>query len=204
MRKIELLSPAKDLTIGIAAINNGADAVYIGAPAFGARKSAANSIEDIAMLVNYAHRFYCRVFVTLNTVLYDSELKEAEQMIRRLYEIGADALIIQDMGILKLDIPPIALHASTQMHNYDPEKIIFLDRLGFERIVLARELSLEQIREIRQQVKAELEVFIHGALCVSLSGQCYISHYMSGRSANRGECMQACRMKWSVKDSDGK
>lgn len=204
MRKIELLSPAKDLTIGIAAIHNGADAVYIGAPAFGARKSAANSIEDIAKLVNYAHRFYCRVFVTLNTVLYDSELKEAEQMIRRLYEIGADALIIQDMGILKLDIPPIALHASTQMHNYDPEKIIFLDRLGFERIVLARELSLEQIREIRQQVKAELEVFIHGALCVSLSGQCYLSHYMSGRSANRGECMQACRMKWSVKDSDGK
>lgn len=203
-RKIELLSPARETAIGIAAIDNGADAVYIGAPAFGARKAAANSVTDIRRLVEYAHRFYCRVFVTLNTVLYDSELKEAEQLIRSLYEIGVDALIIQDMGILKLDIPPISLHASTQMHNYDLEKIVFLDRLGFQRIVLARELSLEQIREIRLRVKAELEVFVHGALCVSLSGQCYLSHYMSGRSANRGECMQACRMKWTVEDGRGK
>lgn len=204
MRKIELLSPAKNLQVGKVAVDNGADAVYIGAPAFGARKAAANSLEDIAILVNYAHRFYCRVFVTLNTILYDTELSEAEKMIRKLYEIGVDALIIQDTGILQMDLPPICLHASTQMHNYDPERIKFLDRLGFQRIVLARELSLEQIREIRKEVKAELEVFVHGALCVSLSGQCYLSQYMFGRSANRGECAQPCRMKWSVKDSNGK
>lgn len=204
MKRIELLSPAKDLAIGIAAINNGADAVYIGAPAFGARKSAANSIEDIAALVQYAHRYYCRVFVTLNTILYDHELEEAEKMIRQLYQIGIDALIIQDMGILRMDLPPICLHASTQTHNYDLEKIKFLDKLGFQRIVLARELSIEQIRDIRREVKAELEVFIHGALCVSLSGQCYLSQYMFGRSANRGECAQPCRMKWSVKDQGGK
>lgn len=204
MRKVELLSPAKDLAIGIAAINNGADAVYIGAPAFGARKSAANSIEDVAELVKYAHRFYCRAFVTFNTILYDAELAEAEKMIRRLYKIGVDAFIIQDPGILRMDLPPVCLHASTQMHNYDPERIKFLDQMGFQRIVLARELSLEQIRKIRKEVKAELEVFIHGALCVSLSGQCYLSQYMFGRSANRGECAQPCRMKWSVKDNTGK
>lgn len=204
MKRVELLSPAKDLAIGKAAINNGADAVYIGAPLFGARKSAANSLKDIAELVDYAHRFYCRVFVAMNTVLYDHELAEAEKLIRQLYGIGIDALIIQDPGILRMDLPPISLHASTQMHNYDLERIKFLDRTGFRRIVLARELSLEQIREIRKQVKAELEVFVHGALCVSLSGQCYLSQYMFGRSANRGECAQPCRMKWSVKDSDGK
>lgn len=204
MREVELLAPARDLAIGIAAINNGADAVYIGAPAFGARKAAANSLEDIAALVRYAHRFYCRVFVTMNTILYDRELGEAERMIRELYKAGVDALIVQDMGILQLDLPPVCLHASTQMHNYDLERILFLDRLGFQRIVLARELSLAQIREIRRQVKAELEVFVHGALCVSLSGQCYLSQHMFGRSANRGECAQPCRMKWSVKDDSGK
>lgn len=203
-RKFELLAPARDIAIGKAAIDNGADAVYIGGPAFGARKAAGNSLEDIATLVEYAHRFYCRVFVTLNTILYDTELSEAEQMIRQLYHIGVDALIIQDPGILKLDIPPISLHASTQMHNYDIERIRFLDRLGFQRIVLARELSLEQIKAIRKEVKAELEVFIHGALCVSMSGQCYLSQYMFGRSANRGECAQPCRMKWSLKDNQGK
>lgn len=154
--------------------------------------------------MKYAHRYYCRVFVTFNTVLYDHELAEAEKIIRRLYEIGVDALIIQDMGILRMNLPPICLHASTQMHNYELERIKFLDQIGFQRIVLARELSLEQIRTIRQTVKAELEVFIHGALCVSLSGQCYLSQYMFGRSANRGECAQPCRMKWSVKDSAGK
>ena len=180
MQKVELLSPARDLVVGKAAIDNGADAVYIGAPAFGARKAAANSLEDIGTLVRYAHRFYCRVFVTLNTILYDSELAEAEKMIRQLYAIGVDALIIQDPGILNMDLPPICLHASTQMHNYELERIKFLDQLGFQRIVLARELSLEQIREIRKEVKAELEVFIHGALCVSLSGQCYLSQYMFG------------------------
>lgn len=204
MKRVELLSPAKDLGIGIAAINNGADAVYIGAPAFGARKAASNSLEDIARLVEYAHRYYCRVFVTLNTVLYDSELEAAEKMIHELYRIGVDALIVQDMGILRMDLPPICLHASTQMHNYDIERIKFIDKMGFRRIVLARELSLEQIREVRRSVKAELEVFIHGALCVSLSGQCYLSQYMFGRSANRGECAQPCRMKWSVRDNSGK
>lgn len=204
MRKVELLSPARDLLIARTAINNGADAVYIGAPLFGARKAAGNSLEDIAKLVDYAHRFYCRVFVTLNTVLFDSELAEAERLIRQLYVIGVDALIVQDMGILKMDIPPITLHASTQMHNYDRNRIRFLDRLGFQRIVLARELSLEEIRAIRREVKAELEVFVHGALCVSLSGQCYLSQYMFGRSANRGECAQPCRMKWSLRDSAGK
>ena len=203
-RKLELLAPARDLLIGKTAIDNGADAVYIGGPAFGARKSAGNSLEDIVTLVEYAHRYYCRVFVTLNTILFDSELAEAERMIKHLYRIGVDALIIQDPGILKLDIPPISLHASTQMHNYDLERIRFLDRLGFQRIVLARELSLEQIKAIRKEIKAELEVFIHGALCVSLSGQCYLSQYMFGRSANRGECAQPCRMKWSLKDRQGK
>ena len=199
-----MLSPAKDLAIGMAAIQNGADAVYIGAPAFGARKAAANSIADIAELVRYAHRFYCRAFVALNTILYDHELAEAEKMIRQLYGIGVDALIVQDPGILRLDLPPVCLHASTQMHNYDLDRIKFLDQVGFQRIVLARELSLEQIREIRKEVKAELEVFVHGALCVSLSGQCYLSQHMFGRSANRGECAQPCRMKWSVSDQSGK
>ena len=204
MKKIELLSPARNLTVGLAAINNGADAVYIGAPAFGARKAAANSLGDIARLVEYAHRYYCRVFVTLNTILYDTELAEAEKLIRQLYTIGVDALIIQDMGLLRLDLPPMALHASTQKHNYDLERIKFLDRLGFQLIVLARELTLEQICTIRREVKAELEVFVHGALCVSLSGQCYLSQYMFGRSANRGECAQPCRMKWTVEDSQEK
>lgn len=204
MRKVELLAPAKDRTVGMAAIDNGADAVYIGAPAFGARQAASNSIEDVAALTEYAHRFYSRVFVTLNTILYDQELAEAEKMIRQLYAIGVDALIVQDPGILRLDLPPVCLHASTQMHNYELERIKFLDRLGFSRIVLARELSLEQIREIRREVKAELEVFVHGALCVSLSGQCYLSQHLFGRSANRGECAQPCRMKWSVEDSRGK
>ena len=204
MGAIELLSPARDLAVGKAAIDNGADAVYIGAPAFGARRAAANSLRDIAELVEYAHRYYCRVFITFNTILYDNELPEAERLLRELYRIGVDALIVQDMGILRMDLPPFCLHASTQMHNYDMERIRFLDRLGFQRIVLARELSLEQIRDIRREVKAELEVFVHGALCVSLSGQCYLSQYLFGRSANRGECAQPCRMKWSVRDADGK
>ena len=204
MRKLELLSPAKNADVAIAAINNGADAVYIGGPAFGARQAVGNSLEEIERVVRYAHRFYCRVFVTLNTILYDNELAEVERLIRDLYRIEVDAIIVQDPAILKLDIPPIALHASTQMHNYDLERIKFLDRLGFQRIVLARELSLEQLKTIRREVKAELEYFVHGALCVSLSGQCYMSCYLTGRSANRGECAQACRMRWTVEDSDGK
>ena len=190
MKTVELLAPARDLAVAIAAIDNGADAVYIGAPAFGARRAAANSVADIARLVEYAHRYYCRVFITLNTILYDNELPEAERLIRELARIGVDAFIVQDMGILRLDLPPVCLHASTQMHNYDLERIRFLDRLGFSRIVLARELTLDQIRTIRREVKAELEVFVHGALCVSLSGQCYLSQRLFRRSANRGECAQ--------------
>ena len=186
MGAIELLSPARDLAVGKAAIDNGADAVYIGAPAFGARRAAANSLRDIAELVEYAHRYYCRVFITFNTILYDNELPEAERLLRELYRIGVDALIVQDMGILRMDLPPFCLHASTQMHNYDMERIRFLDRLGFQRIVLARELSLEQIRDIRREVKAELEVFVHGALCVSLSGQCYLSQHLSGARRTGG------------------
>ena len=204
MRRVELLSPAKNVDVAIAAINNGADAVYIGGPAFGARKAVGNSLEDIEKAVLYAHRFYCRVFVTLNTILYDEELPEVERLIHGLYKIGVDAIIVQDLAVLKLDLPPIALHASTQMHNYDLERIKFLDRLGFQRVVLARELSLAQLREIRREVKAELEYFVHGALCVSLSGQCYMSHYLTNRSANRGECAQACRMRWTVEDDAGK
>lgn len=204
MRELELLSPAKNLQVGLAAIRNGADAIYIGAPAFGARRAASNSIEDIAELVKEAHKFYCRVFVTMNTLLYDNELEQAERLIWQLYEIGVDALIVQDMAILKMKLPPIALHASTQTHNYNIERIKFLDKVGFSRIVLARELSIEEIRAIRKEIKAEIEVFVHGALCVSFSGQCYMSEHIFGRSANRGECAQLCRQRWSLVDADGK
>lgn len=204
MRKVELLSPAKNKDIGIAAINNGADAVYIGCSQFGARHSASNSIRDIAELTKYAHKYYACVFVTMNTILHDNELKDAERMIWQLYDVGIDALIVQDMGVLEMNLPPIALHASTQTHNYDLDRIKFLEDIGFTRIVLARELSLEQIRRIRDEVKVELEMFVHGALCVSLSGQCYMSNYISGRSANRGECSQSCRQRWNVEDSTGK
>ena len=165
MRRLELLSPAKNLKVALAAIQNGADAVYIGGPAFGARKAVGNSIEDITRLVSVAHRFYCRVFVTMNTLLYDEELSEAEKLIKALYRVGVDAIIIQDPGILKLDIPPIALHASTQMHNYELERIKFLDKIGFQRIVLARELSLEEIKKIRQEVSAELEYRARRLMC---------------------------------------
>lgn len=204
MREVELLAPAKSLKVGLAAIHSGADAVYIGAPAFGARRAASNSLEDIETLVKEAHKFYCRVFVTMNTLLYENELGEAEKLIWRLYEIGVDALIVQDMAILKMNLPPIALHASTQTHNYDIERIKFLDRVGFSRIVLARELGIEEIRKIRKEIKAEIEVFVHGALCVSFSGQCYMSEHIFGRSANRGECAQLCRQRWSLIDADGK
>jgi len=204
MRKLELLAPAKNADVAVVAINNGADAVYMGGPAFGARKAAGNTLEEIERVVRYAHGFYCRVFVTLNTILYDEELSEVDRLIHRLYRIGVDAIIVQDPAILKLDLPPIALHASTQMHNYDLERIKFLDRLGFQRIVLARELSEQQLLAIRREVCAELECFVHGALCVSLSGQCYMSRYLTGRSANRGECAQACRMRWTVEDAAGK
>ena len=202
MRTIELLSPAKNLECGLAAINHGADAVYIGAPLFSARAAAGNSIEDIAELVRYAHRFRSKVLVALNTVLTDSQLEEAQQLIRQLYEIGTDALIVQDMGILQFDLPPIDLHASTQTDNRTVDKVKFLQDVGFSRVVLARELTLNQISEIHKQTEVELECFVHGSLCVSYSGQCYISEAMTGRSANRGECSQYCRLPYQLIDSN--
>ena len=203
-RKIELLAPAKNLETGIAAINHGADAVYIGAAQFGARKAAGNSVEDIARLVEYAHVYGVKVYVTINTIIYDNEIAEVEKLITDLYNIGVDALIVQDMGIARMNIPPIPLHASTQMDNRTPQKAQYLAQLGFPRIVLARELSLEQINEIHKAVPdTELEVFVHGALCVSYSGQCYASQHCFGRSANRGECAQFCRLPFELVDSEG-
>lgn len=204
VRKIELLAPAKNLETGIAAIDHGADAVYIGAPAFSARSAAGNSLDDIQKLIGYAHVFNAKVYVALNTILYDNELSEVEKWINQLYSIYADALIIQDMGILKLNIPPIPLHASTQCDNRDIEKIRFLEQAGFSQIVLARELSLDKIKDIAKEVTVPLEVFVHGALCVSYSGQCYISEALSGRSANRGECAQYCRLPYTLRDRNGK
>lgn len=203
MPKIELLAPAKNLESGQIAINYGADAVYIGAESFGARAAASNSIADIEKLVLYAHKYQAKVFVALNTILYDHELQEAEKLIHKIYQAGADALIIQDMGILKMNIPPIALHASTQTNNYDPDRIHFFDEIGFERIVLARELALPEIQAIRKQTKVDLEFFVHGALCVSLSGQCYFSQTITGRSANRGMCAQMCRHPYNLLDAKG-
>ncbi|MDR1729162.1 MAG: U32 family peptidase [Prevotellaceae bacterium] len=200
---MELLSPAKNIECGIEAINHGADAVYIGAPKFSARAAAANTIEDIASLVKYAHRYYAKVYVALNTILDDRELAEAEKIIRNLYEIGADALIIQDMGITQLNLPPIQLHASTQTDNRTVEKVKFLEQAGFDQIVLARELSLQQIREIATQTSVKLEAFVHGALCVCYSGQCYISQALCNRSANKGACAQLCRLPYSLLDASG-
>ncbi len=202
-RRIELLSPAKNLATGIAAINHGADAVYIGAPKFGARTAAGNSLDDIAKLVNYAHRYWSKVYITLNTILYDNELDEALALARSVYEAGADALIIQDMGLLELNLPPLPLFASTQTRNYSLKKIQFLEKVGFQRVILARELSLKQLREIRSNTNIDLEFFIHGALCVSFSGQCYLSQATQGRSANRGECAQPCRLPYTLKDNSG-
>ena len=203
-RKIELLAPAKNLETGIAAINHGADAVYIGAAQFGARQAAGNSVEDIARLVEYAHLFGVKVYVTLNTIIYDDEVASVEQLVAELYKVGVDALIVQDMGIAGMNIPPIPLHASTQMDNRTVEKAKFLDGVGFPRIVLARELSLSEIKEIHDAVPdTELEVFVHGALCVSYSGQCYASQHCFGRSANRGACAQFCRLPFDLVDAEG-
>ena len=204
-RKIELLAPAKNLECGIGAIDHGADAVYIGAPRFGARAAAGNSLEDIAELVKYAHLYNVRIYVTLNTILKDEELEDTEKLVWDLYRIGVDALIVQDMGLLSLNLPPIPLHASTQMDNRNAEKVKFLADTGFRQVVLARELSLEQIRKIHEAVpQTPLEVFVHGALCVSYSGQCYVSQHCFGRSANRGECAQFCRLAFDMVDADGK
>lgn len=202
--KLELLAPAKNLDFGREAVNHGADALYIGAPAYGARSAATNSIEDIEALVRYAHLYGSKVFVTVNTLLYDPEIEEAVKMIHRLYEIGVDALLIQDLGLLACDLPPIELHASTQCHNASVERIKFMESIGFRRVVLARETSLEQMREIRSQTTLDLEAFVHGALCVSYSGQCYMSQYLNGRSGNRGACSQPCRSRYDLLDDHGK
>lgn len=205
MRKLELLAPAKDLKCGIAAIDCGADAVYIGAARFGARQAVGNSIDDINELCEYAHKFGCKVYVTVNTIIYDNELEDTQKLLNELGRIGVDAILVQDMGITKLQLPQnVALHASTQTDNRSAEKVEWLARHNFDRVVLARELSLEEIRIIHQRVpQTELEVFVHGALCVSYSGVCYASEYCFGRSANRGACAQFCRMKFDLTDKDG-
>lgn len=204
-RKIELLAPAKNLECGIEAINHGADAVYIGAARFGARAAAGNSLEDIEALVKHAHTYYARVYVAVNTILWDDELAATEALIWDLYRIGVDAVIVQDMGVLKLNLPPIPLHASTQMDNRSMAKVKFLADAGLRQIVLARELSLKEIKSIHDAVpNVPLEAFVHGALCVSYSGQCYVSEACYGRSANRGECAQFCRLGFDMVDADGK
>ena len=202
--QLELLSPAKTAEIGREAILHGADAVYIGGPAFGARHNASNTLEDIAGLVEFAHRYRARIFVTMNTILHDAELETAEQQIRQLYDAGVDALIVQDMAMFELDLPPIQLHASTQCDIRSVEKARFLSQVGFSQLVLARELTIEQIKAIRAEVDTPLEYFIHGALCVAFSGQCYISHADTGRSANRGDCSQACRLPYTLSDGQGR
>ena len=204
LKKIELLSPAKNLEVGIAAINHGADAVYIGGPGFGAREKAGNSIEDIEKLCRHAAIYDAKVYVTLNTLLFDNELASARKIAWDCYNAGVDALIVQDMALMEMDMPPIALHASTQCNNTTPDKVKFLEDVGFEQVVLARELSLDQIKEILAKTTVPLEFFVHGALCVSYSGQCYLSHLIGRRSANRGACAQPCRLAWSLEDETGK
>jgi len=202
-KQLELLAPAKNADIGIEAINHGADAIYIGGPAFGARANAENTVADIERLTRHAHRFGARVFVTCNTILHDAEVDSASALIHQLHEAGADALIVQDMGILELDLPPIQLHASTQTDIRHPEKARFLQDVGFSQIVLAREMTLTEIRKVAAATDCALEFFMYGALCVAFSGQCYISHAHTGRSANRGECSQACRLPYDLADKDG-
>lgn len=203
MNRIELLAPAKDVQAAITAIQCGADAVYIGAPRFGARQAAGNSLEDIARVVEYARPYYVKVYVALNTLLDNEELLAAEKIIHQLGAIGIDGLIVQDTGLLELDLPPIPLIASTQMNNDSADKVKFLEDIGFSRVIVARELTLEQIREIRRQTSIELECFIHGALCVGASGQCYMSYAIGGRSGNRGVCAQPCRRLYTLKDKNG-
>ena len=202
--KLELLSPAKNLEFGREAINHGADALYIGAPAFGARAAATNSIKDVEELVRYAHLYGSKVFATVNTLLFDNEINDAVRMIWQLYNIGVDALIIQDLGLLECDLPPIELHASTQCHNATVERVKFMESVGFSRVILARETSLEQMRDIRKSTTVDLEAFVHGALCVSYSGQCYMSQFLNGRSGNRGCCSQPCRSTYDLMTADGR
>lgn len=202
--KLELLAPAQNADIGISAIKHGADAVYIGASSFGARKMASNNLDEIKRLIDFAHIYNAKIYITINTILSDKELIEAEKLINKLYNIGVDALIIQDMGLLELDLPPVNLHASTQCNIRTLEKVKFFEEIGMKRAILARELSIEQIKNISKETNIELEAFIHGALCVCYSGQCYMSAYVGKRSANRGECAQACRKKYSLLDNNGK
>ena len=203
-RHLELLAPAKSADFGIEAINHGADAVYIGGPAYGARAKAPNTVDDIARLVEHAHRFNAEVFVTLNTIFHDNELEGAHEIVCQLYDAGVDALIVQDMGLMEMDLPPIQLHASTQTDIRTVEKAKFLDQVGFSQIVLARELDLKTIQQIADGTTCNLEFFVHGALCVAFSGQCFISHAHTGRSANRGECSQECRLPYRLEDSQGR
>jgi 23S rRNA 5-hydroxycytidine C2501 synthase len=200
---LELLAPAGNAEIGIAAIDHGADAVYIGAPKFSARAEAGVSVADITRLIQYAHLYNARVYVALNTILMDREIPESLEIIREVFQLGADGLILQDVGLLELDLPPIPLIASTQMHNNTPEKVKFLEAVGFKRVILARELSLDEIAAIRKKTGVELEFFVHGALCVSYSGQCYMSQTATGRSGNRGICAQPCRSHYTLTDADG-
>ena len=204
MKTIELLSPAKDLEVGMAAINHGADAVYIGGPDFGAREKVSNSIEDIEKLCRHAALYDAKVYVTLNTLLRDNELERARKIVYDCWNAGVDAMIVQDMSLLMMDLPPIPLHASTQCNNLSLEKVQFLEKVGFSQVVLGRELSLEQIKEIRSNTSVPLEFFVHGSLCVCQSGQCYLSHYLGNRSANRGACAQPCRLPWNLLDENGK
>lgn len=199
-----MLIPAKDLHSGQVAIQHGADALYVGASRFGARQAAGNTLSDLEKLIQYAHLYGSKVHVTVNTLLFDNELEDARKLIWQLYEMGTDALIIQDLGILKMDLPPIALHASTQCHNHSLERVRMLEQAGFKRAILAREMDMETIRSIRENTSIELETFVHGALCVCYSGQCYISRMMTGRSGNRGECAQICRTLFDLQDAKGK
>lgn len=200
--ELELLAPAKNRDIGIAAISCGADAVYIAAQSFGAREAAGNSLEEIEELISYAHSFNARIYVTINTILYQEELEQVRTLIHRLYSIGADALIVQDMAIAAMEnLPPIPLFASTQCNIRTPDRARFLSAVGFQRLILARELSLEQIAEVHRATPVPIEAFVHGALCVSYSGQCYLSQEITGRSANRGACAQACRWPYTLEDA---
>ncbi|MDE6559726.1 MAG: U32 family peptidase, partial [Muribaculaceae bacterium] len=201
-RPIELLAPAANAEIAIEAIKHGADAVYIGPPSHGARKSASNSVDDIKRVVDFAHNFGARVYATVNTIIYEDEIRKVEELIGDLYRIGVDAIIAQDLGILRLNIPPIALHASTQCDTRTSEKAEFIEHLGFSQIVLARELTLQEIHEIYKKISVPIECFIHGALCVSYSGRCHASQVISGRSANRGECAQICRWSFDLIDAE--
>lgn len=202
-REIELLAPARDAATAFAAIDHGADAVYMGASAFGARQQAANELDEIKAVADYAHKFGVKLYVTVNTIVYETELTDVERLIWDLWRAGVDALIVQDLAITQMKLPPIALHASTQCDTRTPDKARFLESLGFTRLVLARELTLDEIRSVRNAVRADLEVFVHGALCVSFSGNCQASYVLTGRSANRGECCQVCRFKFDLEDEAG-